>query len=187
MKYLHDSGFTTISLDQLYDAYQGKAVLPEKPIVLTFDDGYPDNYTVAFPVLKQNNFKATFFVSTGAVGPGMMTWDQLKEMQEYGMSIESHTVNHFDLRTLAPAQQRKELAGSKQAIESKLGTKVKFFCYPSGKYNDVTLKILNEFGYKLAVTTVYGNAKLGDPLLQLKRIRINGGSNLATFKRQVSG
>ena len=185
MKYLHESGFSTISLDQLYEAYQGKSMLPEKPIVITFDDGYLDNYTAAFPVLKQYNFTAAFFVITDVVGKGMMSWEQLREMQDYGMTIQPHTVTHPDLTALTPEQQRKEMADSKAEVESKLGTQVKFFCYPYGKFNSATLKQLKDSGYKLGLTISQGKANPADNLLLLKRLYVNGFHDLQTFKKRL--
>ena len=185
MKYLYNAGFTTITPDQLYSALQGKTRLPRRPIMITFDDGYHDNFTAAFPVLKQYNFKATFFVVTGYIGPGMLTWDEIKQMAGAGMNIESHTVNHLDLRTLPPARMRKELADSKTAIESNLGTKVEYFCYPAGKFNSTTLALLKDLGYKMAFTTVAGTVRRNQPLLQLRRIRINGLAGLEGFQKQL--
>jgi peptidoglycan/xylan/chitin deacetylase (PgdA/CDA1 family) len=186
MKFLHDAGFTTITPDQLFDAYQGTGKLPSSPILLTFDDGYPDNYYVAFPILKQYGFTATFFVITGDVDHGMLSWSQLKEMQDHGMSIQSHTVSHPDLRNLSGLALRKQLADSKASIEGKLNTAVRFFCYPSGKYNAQTLNQLKELGYSMGVTTSYGFAQLNQNPLLFSRVRINGDSSLETFKKQVS-
>ncbi|HZW83635.1 MAG TPA: polysaccharide deacetylase family protein, partial [Candidatus Deferrimicrobium sp.] len=186
MNFLHKAGFTTITPDQLLNAYIGTGKLPSSPILLTFDDGYPDNYYVAFPILKQYGFTATFFVITGDVDHGMLTWSQLKEMQDYGMSIQSHTVSHPDLRNLSDLCLRKQLADSKASIEAKLNTVVKFFCYPSGKYNAQTLNQLKELGYTMGVTTSYGFAQLNQNPLLFSRVRISGDSSLETFKKQVS-
>lgn len=188
MKYLRDSGYTVISLDQLLNAYQSQEKLPQKPVVITFDDGYPDNYSIAFPILKQYNYTATFFVVTSYMEPnqGMLSWDQLKEMLDYGMTIAPHTVNHSDLSQLPLARQREEIFGSKTALESKLGITTEFFCYPYGGFNKTTLDLLKESGFKLAVTTGSGNAKQGDNLYLLKRIYVNGLKDITEFKRKLS-
>ncbi len=185
MKFLHDAGFNTISLDELYFAFKGQAILPQKPIVITFDDGYKDQFTNAFPILKQYNFVATFFVITGGIDKWAMTWEQVTQMSKSGMSIESHTVSHPDLRTLSNSLQTEELALSKQTIEGKLGTQVKYFCYPSGKYTVTTLGILNKLGYEMAFTTDYGKVKLTDNLLTLKRIRVSGSTDLNSFIKMI--
>ena len=92
MGYLADSGYSTVTLDQIYRAMAGEAELPPKPVAITFDDGGLDNYTVAFPELQARGFVATFFVITDAVGKqGEMTWDQLRDMQQNGMRVGSHT------------------------------------------------------------------------------------------------
>ncbi len=188
MKYLYDAGFSAVSLDQFYAAYEGKEKLPRKPVVITFDDGYPDNYSIAFPILKQYNFTAAFFVVTGYMEPGqgMLTWDQLREMQAYGMTIGSHTVDHLELSKLSLAEQKNEIFQSKAKIESELGTSVDYFCYPNGKFNQTTLSLLRQAGYKLAVTTAPGTAKRGDNPLLLKRVFVNGLNDLADFKRRVT-
>ncbi len=188
MKYLYDAGFSPISLDQFYAAYQGRGKLPRKPVVITFDDGYPDNYTVAFPILKQYNFTAAFFVVTSYMQPGqgMMTWDELREMQAYGMTIGSHTVNHLDLSKLSKTEQKNEIFQSKAKIEIELGVSVNYFCYPFGNFNQTTLSLLRQAGYKLAVTTASGTARQQDNLFLLKRVFVNGLHDLDDFKHRVS-
>ncbi|HEX3014994.1 MAG TPA: polysaccharide deacetylase family protein [Desulfobacteria bacterium] len=187
MQYLHDAGYTTISLEQLYAAYHGESNLPPKPVVLTFDDGYPDNYQIAFPILKKYNFTAAFFIYTaGADNGDMMTWQQLKEMSTYGMDIEPHTVSHADLNQLSASGQRRELADSKAEIEHKLGTSANFFDYPKGQFDAVTLRLLPELGYQLAVTSNPGRAKRGDNIFALRRIYIGGDLTLNAFKTKIN-
>ncbi len=84
MKYLVDHGYHTITPDELYDFLAGTGKLPERPVLITFDDGYVDNYTTAYPILKKYNLKATIFVVTGFLSKrkGYLTWDQLREMEQ---------------------------------------------------------------------------------------------------------
>ncbi len=101
MKLLVDNGFTTISLFDLYNNLATGQPLPDKPIVLTFDDGYVDNYEQAFPILKKYNQTATFFVITGradAKDPAYMSWDMIAEMSRAGMDMQLHSKEHVDLR-----------------------------------------------------------------------------------------
>ncbi|MFC2340938.1 MAG: polysaccharide deacetylase family protein, partial [Selenomonas artemidis] len=111
MKYLVDHGYHTITPDELYDFLAGTGELPERPVLITFDDGYVDNYTTAYPILKKYNLKATIFVVTGFLSKrkGYLTWDQLREMEQHGITIESHTVTHAPLPELSDDRIREEL------------------------------------------------------------------------------
>ncbi len=188
MQYLHTQGYTTISLDQLYAALTKGAKVPRKPILLTFDDGYPDNYSVALSILERYGYTATFFVVTSYMQPrqGMLTWPELSAMSDYGMTIGSHTVHHLNLSKLPLAQQSAELSQSKAEIQRHLGFATPYFCYPYGGYDPATLQMLRKTGYKLAVTTDSGVVEPGDNVLRLKRIYVNGLKNLAAFKAKLA-
>lgn len=183
MSWLHRQGYNSISPKDLYDALIDGKPVPEKPILLTFDDGYSDNYNSAWPILCQNDFKATFFIITDFVGSGMMKWDQLNDLIKQGNTVESHTAHHLDLSTLSDNQQELELNVSKRELESHLGINVQSLCFPSGKYNKTTLALMPKVGYKLGFTTKPGKVHLGDNILTLKRERIYGGMSLALFQR----
>jgi len=183
MEWLHNQNYHTLSLEEFYLALSNNTLVPDKPILLTFDDGYSDNYTDAWPILRQNDFKASFFVTTSSVGPGMMDWNQLDDLAREGNEIESHTVNHLDLATLSYKQQENELNLSKQELVNHLNTNFQALCFPSGRYNKTTLELMSKLGYKLGFTTVPGKVHLGDDLLTLKRVRISGGMPLASFQK----
>jgi len=105
---LKHAGYASISLDQLFAHLQGQATLPACPAVLSFDDGQADNYTAAFPLLKKYKTAATFFVVSDLVGkPGYVTWDQLREMADAGMAIESHTATHASLTSVSSEELRR--------------------------------------------------------------------------------
>lgn len=184
MKWLNQQNYTSLSLEEFYEALVNKTPVPEKPIVLTFDDGYSDNYDAAWPILHQYGFKATFFVTTSSVGPGMMNWDQLTDLVHQGNSVASHTVHHYDLATLSSQQQADELSLSKKDVEDHLSNKVKALCFPSGKYNQTTLELMPKLGYTLGFTTQSGKVHLGDNLLTLKRLRISGGMSITAFQKE---
>ena len=183
MEWLHRQNYHSLSLEEFYQALVNKTPVPDKPILLTFDDGYSDNYSEAWPTLRQNGFKATFFVVTNSIGPGMMNWDQLNDLTSQGNSIGSHTVHHFDLATLSNQQQENELKISKQELENHLGIREQALCFPSGRYNKTTLELMPQLGYSLGFTTNPGKVHLGDDLLTLKRVRISGGMSLASFQQ----
>ena len=124
MDYLAAEGYHPVTIAQVYAAMAGGARLPSRPVAITFDDGGSDNYGVAFPILREHGFTATFFVITGYVGGrACMTWDQLREMQAAGMDIESHTVSHPDLRTLGAAGLAEELGRSREALGHGVGSR----------------------------------------------------------------
>ncbi|CAA7599661.1 Glycoside hydrolase/deacetylase, beta/alpha-barrel [Acididesulfobacillus acetoxydans] len=183
MTWLHRRGYHSLSPEELYRALTAGEKVPEKPILLTFDDGYADNYYAAWPILRANGFRATFFVITNSVGPGMMTWNRLAELVRAGNSIGSHTVHHLDLASLPAKEQEDELALSKQTIKSHLGLDVQAFCFPSGRYNTTTLQLMSKLGYRIGFTTHSGRVHLGDNPLILKRLRIYGGMPLSSFER----
>ena len=146
-------------LVDLADYLSNGIALPDKPIVLTFDDGYTDNYANAFPVLHNHKFTGTFFVITQFVNEnrwGYMSWAQLDEMAKAGMEIGSHSLDHPELRGKSRAFQFHQLVDSKQMIETRLGTSVWSFAYPAGKYDANTISVLGSGGYLSAVTEIQG-------------------------------
>ena len=189
MNYLLKSGFETISLYQLYQAYYLNLQFPQKPIIITFDDGVINQYTNAFPMLLSFGFNATFFIPVEAIQTRQsdnMTWEQLAQMKQRGMFIEAHSISHSDLRKLSAAEQTNEIYGSKELIESNLGTPVKFFAFPYGVFNNTSLIILRRCGYLGAVSGIPGKVEIGEDLYTLKRIFVDGGASLEDFKRLVT-
>jgi len=184
IEWLHQQNYHSLTLEEFYQALVNKAPLPEKPILLTFDDGYSDNYTAAWPILRENGFRATFFITTNSVGPGMMNWDQLNDLARQQNSLGSHTVHHYDLATLSTQQQKDELSLSKKELDSHLPINVEALCYPSGRYNKTSLELMPTLGYRLGFTTKTGKVHLGDDLLTLKRLRISGEMSLTSFQKQ---
>jgi peptidoglycan/xylan/chitin deacetylase (PgdA/CDA1 family) len=188
MKYLKDNGFNTLSLDELYSHLTLGTELPQKPIVITLDDGYVDNYTNAYPVLKEFNQKAVVFMITKTVDTdyNYLTSEQIKEMDRNGMSIEPHTVNHPELDKLSYSQQKMELEESKKALEKLLGREMKYIAYPYGKYNNDTLKLAEELGYKMAFSTRSGLAEKSNGIYKLNRLYVSEKHTLEQFKSLVN-
>jgi len=189
MRWLYEQGYTTITLkDLLYHLTLGWP-LPEKPIILTFDDGYKDHYEVVFPILRRYGFVGTFFIITDRITyreAPYMTWEQVVEMQEAEMEIEPHSRTHPDLRGLSWNALLWQILGSKEAIEARMPQEVRFFCYPSGQYDEAVIRMLRATGYWGAVTTQYGSIHTTDGLFELRRIRIRGRDSLETFKEKVA-
>ncbi len=185
MSLLAENGYETVSFDQIYDLSRP---LPEKPILLTFDDGYADAYTAAFPVLQRYGFQATFYVVTDFVGrPGYLSTDQILEMAAAGMSFGSHAVSHRSLTSLSASRVEQELSQSRAGMEDLLQRPVLDFCYPLGRFNQGVRQAVERAGYRSAVTTKYGFASsIADQLL-LPRIRIWGGLGLKDFGELIAG
>lgn len=186
MQYLVDNGYNTVTFADVYRAMAGLEDLPAKSVILTFDDGGLDNYEVAFPILEEYGLKGTFFVITGSVGrKGQMTWDQLHEMAARGMSIQSHSVSHPDLRGVTASKLTSELVDSSQAIADEIGQSSYVFCYPSGAYNQTVIEAVRAAGYLMAVATDKGRE--GDPsaVYEMKRHRVMAFLPLATFAKLV--
>lgn len=188
MKYLKDNGFNTLSVDELYSHLVLGTELPQKPIVITLDDGYVDNYTNAYPVLKEFNQKAVVFMITKTIDTdyNYLTTEQILEMDRNGMSIEPHTVNHPELDKLPYSQQKKELEESKLVLEKLLGREMKYIAYPYGKYNSDTLKAAEEVGYKMAFSTKSGLAEKSNGIYKLNRIYVSEKHNMEQFKSFVN-
>ena len=176
MKYLKDNNFHTITMDEMYAALTEGAELPENPVVITFDDGYDDNYTYAYPILKKYGFKGTIFVITSFLDrnqPGYITWGQAQEMESSGViNIESHTVTHSSMTEQTDEQLRYEMAESKRDIEQRLGKTVGFIAYPTGTFNLHIASLGKEAGYKGAFTIKYGNVDRASNLYALERVPI---------------
>ncbi len=176
LAYLAEQGYSTITMTELADAWQGRRSLPSKPIVLTFDDGYRDFYTNAWPLLEQYGFSATIYVFDAVLDqPDYLTREMILELDASGtIDIGSHTIYHNDLPGLSDSDAEDEIIGSKRALEELLGHSVRTFAYPHGSYSERDVALVRAGGYTLAVTTEWGHAEPSmDPEL-LPRIRMWG-------------
>lgn len=173
LDYLAAEGYTTITPQDYARARKGKQQLPEKPVILSFDDGYEDNYRVVLPMLEERGMKAAFYMVTNDIGlPGYLTWDNLFDMQRRGMEIGSHTANHLPLTTLPPDKQREELRLSKLIMEWRGMHTIYSFSYPNGAYDAGVVAMLSEEDYLTAVTGEAGlNTLTTNPYL-LHRVNI---------------
>lgn len=183
LRYLRDRGFTSVSLRDVAEQLAGRAKLPARPVVLTFDDGFENNHRYAAPLLKSYGFTGTFFIITSLVGETeRMTWSQVTDLAAGGNEIGSHTMTHPDLSVLSAANLTRELVGSRDALERMLGRKVVALSYPSGSYNADTVDTATRAGYVIAVTTRYGAVLQGGKPMELPRIRIQGTDDLQAFR-----
>ncbi len=187
LQYLEAHGIATVSLDDLLAHLAGRSTLPGRAVVLTFDDGYDDNYEFAFPILKKYGMVGTFFVATGFVErPGYMTWQQLKEMSEQGMSIQAHSIDHADLTVVNAAMLTRQLAEPKRALEEALGRPVRFVAYPSGKYNRAVIQATAAAGYAAAVTVKHGTRQLAESPFEFFRVRARGSDTVEALAARMT-
>jgi len=149
-----EAGYVFIHVGDLLNHAAGLAPLPEKALLITFDDGYADNYNYAFPVLREEQVPGTFFVVSGTIGKdNRMTAGQLREMQANGMIIGSHTVNHENLTGMNAKDIDFELRTSKETLEKILGKPVCALAYPTGKVNETVLDKAKSY-YDMAFVAV---------------------------------
>lgn len=171
---IKDNGYTTLTMAQFDDYILGDKPIPEKSVLLTFDDGYMDNYTNAFPILKEFNMNATIFVISSYLdGKEYLSPSAVREMSDYGIDIESHTVSHLRLSELSYEQQLNELKNSKEALEKLTGKPVISIAYPEGKYNEDTTKAVSEAGYAMGFTIDRGYVGVGDNAAKLNRLCVD--------------
>ncbi|MCB8818246.1 polysaccharide deacetylase family protein [Desulfosporosinus shakirovi] len=186
MAYLQEKGYESVTLDQLYQALYKGGVLPQKPIVITFDDGYEDNYATAFPIVKKYGFTAAvFMVSSYIGGEGFMSWSQLRELSANGWEIEGHTVNHPYLSQVDKTTVLNELMNSKETLEEGLGKSVGFFAYPYGDFNADVAQAVKQTGYLMAFTTDRGWADLNLDEWHLQRVYCFANMGLNEFARRL--
>lgn len=178
IKYLYDNGYNTITPDQLMAHLKYGNPLPEKPVMITFDDGYLDNYTVAYPILKKYGQRAVFFLIAGYIGTDsrFMNWQQAREMSENGMVIQSHTVNHVNLTKLPPDEAYQELVESKRVIEEEVGVPVRYLAYPTGAVDKATAQLVKKSGYRAAFSVRFGEAGADSNMYAIERIPIFNSS-----------
>ncbi len=190
LQYLTEAGYHTITLTDLYLHLTQGYPLPEKPIVLTFDDGYRDAYEVAFPLLLDYGFTGTFFVLATPAhfeSPDYLTWAQMKEMSDAGMEIQSHGRDHVDLRGRSYDYLVYQTRGIQEAIQYHTGRLPRFFCYPSGRYDANVIAVLKSADYWGAVTTEWGNTHTRESLFEMPRMRIRGSDTLESFIGKLEG
>lgn len=186
MQWLADNGYTGITMAQLFKYWDEGFKLPDKPVVISFDDGYPSHEKVARPVLASHHWPGVLFLELSNVDnpDSGLTTAMVKKLIAAGWELGSHTITHPDLTTLGPAALEEEVAGSKKQIAAKFGVPIDFFCYPAGKFDDGVVAAVKDAGYKGAVTVEEGVATPGAPF-ELKRVRINGDDGVDGFAAKM--
>jgi peptidoglycan/xylan/chitin deacetylase (PgdA/CDA1 family) len=177
--WLADHGYHAVTLRQVYDYWRGRRALLPKPIVLTFDDGYHSDFTVALPTLRGRDWPGVLNLEVRNLQPVWGTRPEMvRKLIAAGWEIDAHTMTHPDLTTVDPTQLRYQVAGSRAAIRRMFHVPVDFFCYPAGRYDDAVIAAVRAAGFLGATTTNEGLAKPGS-LFTLDRVRVNGSDGVA--------
>jgi peptidoglycan/xylan/chitin deacetylase (PgdA/CDA1 family) len=198
MHYLHENNYSVINLQDLEKSFETRD--SSKYVVITFDDGFCDFFTNAFPILKKYNFRATVFLPTGFIhnerlsfkGKECMTWDEVRHLQSKGINFGSHTVTHLQLNNLNTKEIENEIKLSKNKIEDETGITVKSFSYPYAFPEDkefgITLRtLLKKCGYTNGVTTKIGTANKGSDTFFQPRLPANSDDDILFFRAKLQG
>ena len=183
MNWLAENHVPTLSLQTLLEP---QSLHDRKAVVITFDDGWLNNYTEAFPILKEHGLSATVFVATGFMGsPGYLTWGQLKEMDRGGITVQSHTVSHRPLLGLSRQELKTELESSKKTIEDRLGKMVEFLSLPHGRFNQNIVALAGALGYRAVCTSEPGYSHDFSSPAVFKRINVPDTWTVLTFEQVI--
>ena len=187
MEFLKVHRYRVVSVENMFDTLRAGRSIREKTVAVTFDDGYLDNFQNAFPVLKKMGFPATIFMITNNIGKeGWLSEEDIKILDESGITVGSHTVNHAFLPDLKSEDAEYELKESKRMLERMLRHPVFTLSFPAGGFTEEVKAMAREAGYKGAVTTNWGR-KAHDPY-SLRRVKITEGhGSLTNFWLKVSG
>ncbi len=192
MEFLRRNNYNAISLSGFVQAKLGGMSLPRNTVVITFDDGYEDNYTCAYPVLQRYNLPATIFMIVDSINQeGYLTETQMETMLASGViEIGSHTLSGDYLPGKSSRQLKQEIGDSRRILQERLNKKVDLLAYPIGGFSPEIQEIVKSYGYRAACTTNRGRAQsaLNNDILALKRIKIKDGfANLFVFWVKISG
>lgn len=165
--------YRVLSLEDIAALLDRGEALPRRSTVITFDDGYEETYTIAWPLLKRFGFSATVFVTPGEVASsGFATWEQLTAMAKDGMTIGSHTMHHSYIPTVPADRLSEEVVESKRVIEERLGAPVRFFSYPVGGFTMEARALVEQAGYRAACTTNRASPVAHLDRFALRRVKI---------------
>ena len=193
MRYIKEKGYHVISLDELAEGIRTGRKFAHTTVVITSDDGYKNNYTYAYPVLKKYGYPATIFLIANLIGnnDNFLNWDEVREMAKNKISFGGHTKNHVYLPSIGNDDiLRDEIAGCKEVIEKHMGAPIDYFCYPTGGFTEKIKAMVKRAGYKGACTTNRGFDFLNKKdLYELDRIAVRNLDPYASlrFRIKLSG
>ncbi len=201
MAYLHQQGYTTMTVTQAMQARSlGSAHWPLRPVILTFDDGFADFWSAALPVLQQYALNATLYLTTGFIGAtsswlrhehetgrSMLTWEQIATLQTWGIECAAHTHSHPQLDMLPLARAREEIVHSKELLEDSLGQAVSSFAYPYGYSTARVRQMVQEAGYTSACAVRHALSSDADDAFALARLMVRPDTSLDEFAALLTG
>lgn len=198
MSFLKESNYNLISLENLVEGLKGNFEIPDNAVVITFDDGFKCNYHNALPILIQKKIPATMFIIPGRIGSSndwmfsrgfphrkIVSWSQLRELDDSGICIGSHTQNHPNLTELSSSSVKEEVRISKQILEDALHKPVSYFAYPYGLYNQAVRDIVKDAGYQAACSIRSGFNCHDIDHFALRRIEVYGGDSVWKFSEKL--
>ena len=185
--WLHAHGYHAVSLLRVYDYWRHGYALPPRPIVLTFDDGYREDFTNVRPLLAARHWPGVLNLAVRNLLDGKLRVPQIRALIRNGWEVDAHTINHLDLTTLGPADLRHEVAGSRAYIHRRFHVPVDFFCYPSGRYDSRVLAAVRAAGFLGATIEGASAASPRDGLLTLPRIRVDSSDGVAGLAAKLGG
>jgi peptidoglycan/xylan/chitin deacetylase (PgdA/CDA1 family) len=184
MEWLKGNGYAAVTLTQLYDAWYRDARLPERPVVLTFDDGYRGDYVYARRTLMRLHWPGDLNLLVGNIGDELSD-RMIEQLIDDGWELDAHTISHLDLTRTRGAQLTREVTGSREILKGRFHQPVNFFCYPAGKFNQATVQAVRTAGYLGATTELPGEASRDD-MYKLHRIRVDGSDGVSGLEQKLS-
>lgn len=186
MSWLDLHGYEAVTRQRVYDAWHGRAVLPSRPVVVTFDDGYRSHYTNALPILRSHGWSGVLNLDLSNLAPWWGIHPSMVErLVAAGWEIDAHSLTHPDLTSLAGPSLRHEVRGSRDQIRRRFGVAANFFCYPAGRYDSEVVEAVSAAGFLGATTTEHGLAGRQEPFT-LDRVRIDGGNGASGLAAKLA-
>ncbi|TBR56728.1 hypothetical protein B4U84_28310 [Westiellopsis prolifica IICB1] len=198
LRFLQDAEFYSISLEEWRVAMVAEKPLPGRAVLITFDDGYLDFFTYAWPLLKRYGFSAIVFLVADLVGKTnvwdsaygedipLLNWEQIKQLQKEGVEFGSHSVSHRHLTSLSSVEIVREGVRSQTILQRELGVPIKAFAYPYGDVASVIEHLIGACGYVFGLSCQSGRSSFQDSLLALPRIEVEGSDSLDNFVKKLS-
>jgi len=197
MQYLKENDYRVITLNQFYDFVKFNAPIPEKSVIITFDDGWRSTYEIGLPILKKFGFPATLFIYTDFVGQSpdkSLTWEMVQELQAGSVDIQCHSKSHRDLTQMNPNEQFEqyynalnlEMSLPNNMVMEKLKRRCDYLAYPYGATNRLVASLAEKHGYRLAFTVNRGSAAFFQDLYRIDRSMIYGSHDLKKFEQNLA-
>lgn len=189
MAFLKEEKYQILPLDRFFSFILEKKSFPKKAVAITFDDGYEDNYTYAYPILKKFDFPATVFLIVGKIGTeGYLNWNQISEMAAHNIRFGNHTLTHPNLTEITQREIRREISTAQSILMKRLRFPSPLFAYPSGFYNEAAQSEVKRLNYMAAVSASMTEDLSLNERYGFKRVRItNSSKDMPVFWLSVSG